>query len=415
VKANAEATRDSESAARRERHAGGGGAAVVTGAPAFLRLQRQAGNAAVAGLLRRRPAAATGLLQRQVTTRIDVPNLVGAGSTVVDITQVKNLRIRYVIGRLKSMKARTAQQDEQLALAENYLEKREAALKSVDDWERGAPAQSPHFTGINKADVAKHLKVTLEEPHLIDQDQMNWCGPNTVLMVIARNDPAAYAHYVTETYTSGKGKLGAMDVKPGEGVKKGWTQAQIAQPADWIALGSLRDAGNWFLSATNTAAFGFATFPSDVKSWFAKYGVPDDKIVEKGGFVASVGAPELQEANALFSRGWNVLVWMHLFTVGWDNHTPQEITTFDIQHTHWVVMDGPFTPGADRWTCPVNTWGGKSRNTMEVLNSKISSSVFGYVAVDMNAQVRKPAPGKTPSPTTAGSGGGTPVAVGGTP
>ena len=47
------------------------------------------------------------------------------------ITQVKNLRIRYVIGRLKSMKARTAQQDEQLALAENYLEKREAALKSA--------------------------------------------------------------------------------------------------------------------------------------------------------------------------------------------------------------------------------------------------------------------------------------------
>ena len=239
MKANAEATRDAESAARRERHAGGGGAAVVTGAPAFLRLQRQAGNAAVASLLRRRSAAATGLLQRQVTTRIDVPNLVGAGSTVVDITQVKNLRIRYVIGRLKSMKARTAQQDEQLALAENYLEKREAALKSVDDWERGAPALSPHFTGINKADVAKHLKVTLEEPHLIDQDQMNWCGPNTVLMVIARNDPAAYAHYVTETYTS------------------------------------------------------------DVKSWFAKYGVPDDKIVEKGGFVASVGAPELQEANAV--------------------------------------------------------------------------------------------------------------------
>jgi hypothetical protein len=422
LKADAEVKHDGATRNREERRAGGdnGAHGVAEGPLSLLRLQRQAGNAAVTALMQRRRSAqpvaelsgassrgrqaavlggiqpvvdvAAGVVQREVTTTMSIPG----ERDPVDIAQISNREIEDAIDALEGESPRTAEQDEQIAFARNYLAKRLAALADVDAWEAGAPDESPHFKGVKKRDVAHHLEVTIEEPHLINQDEMNWCGPNDFLMIIARNDPAAYAAYVTGLYTSGRSMIGAMEVKPGAAVKGEWESGKVAEPADWMALGSLRDAGNWFWSATDET-IGFATFPGDIKGWFAQYGVPKDKIIQRGGFIARTDANDLREANTLFGSGWNVLLWMHVFTVRWGGHDPKEITMFDIQKTHWVVMDSPFTQTGDRWESQVNTWGGKGANKMEVLNSKISSSVFGFIAVDMRAQAKKPAPGAAPA------------------
>jgi len=89
---------------------------------------------------------------------------------------------------------------------------------------------------------------------------------------------------------------------------------------------------------------------------------------------------------------------------------PEDITKFDIQRTHWVVMNGPFTrdPIKKTWSCPVNTWGGKGNRAVETSESKISSSIFGFIAVDMKEQLRKPPPGgpsAAATPVTVGAGG----------
>jgi hypothetical protein len=321
----------------------------------------------------------------------------------VDITQIPNDEIEEIIGELKNEPAKNAQRLEQLELAKTYLKKREVALAVVDDFDRTAIAQSPQFTDIKKDGVVSHLKATIEEPHLINQDQLAWCGPNTFMMVIARNDPVGYARYVTKMYTTGQAKLGEMDVKPGARLKGEWTEEQMEE-ADWISLGSLRDSGNWFWSATDPT-IGFATFPFDITGWFAKYGVPKDKIVQKGGFIAQTDGADLEDANKRFADGWNVLLWVHMFTLN-QGGKPEDITRFDIQNTHWVVMDGPFEHDetAMKWSCPVNTWGGKADDEVVMSDKKISSSVFGFIAVDMKAQVKKPEPG------AAGAAMTTPVA-----
>jgi hypothetical protein len=387
VKANAEVRHDDSDSARVGRHAAVENGRDLGGRPAtaqsLLRLQRSAGNRAVARLAAGGTAALA--VQREVTSTFRDPT----SGERVDFTQLSSGDIASWINELRKPTAAVPEKDAQIALMENYLLKRDAAFDELDNFRRSAPAQSPHFNGIGRDAVASHLARTIERPHLINQGQMAWCGPNTFLMVIARNDPVAYAHYVTETFASGRGMLGEMDVKPGDKVKGEWTDKKIKQPADWIALGSLRDAGNWFWSATDET-IGFATFPGDITSWFSKYGLPRDKIVQKGGFIASTDAAELADANNRLAAGWNVLLWVHMFTLG-SGGKPEDITKFDIQKTHWVVMDSPFVQSGDRWKCDVNTWGGKARNEVEMLDSKISSSVFGFIAVDMKEQLRKPA------------------------
>jgi hypothetical protein len=82
------------------------------------------------------------------------------------------------------------------------------------------------------------------------------------------------------------------------------------EAADWLALGSLRDSSNAFMSAT-TMPVGSATFPAHIIDWFHNYGVPKSQIVERGGFVAKTRASALREATTLFGARMNVLLWVH--------------------------------------------------------------------------------------------------------
>jgi hypothetical protein len=408
----------SEDGDRRARRGGADAAGAPSASPAYvpavLGLQRQAGNAAVAGLVQRQGRSSPGLrhpvvrapgrsVQREVTTRMTNPST----GQVVDISQLTNYEIRKLLKVLRKARAQAKGNpksrdalDEQIAFATNYRQKRVQAGKEISRWtgDSRIPATSPRFTGVDKDEVAKHLQLTIQQPHLINQEDMAWCGPNDVLMVIARNDPEEYARYVMGLYATGSSRLGAMEVAAGAGVKSGVkpdSSTHDLAGADWMALGSLRDAGNWFLSATDEAHFGHATFPGDVKSWFGKYGVPGDKILQRGGFIARTDADDLLWANGLFNAGWNVLLWVHVWTLAGQGGTPEQIPLFDIAKTHWVVMDGTFAPNVPmippRWTCDAITWGEKGTHKVEVDPTRISSSVWGIVAVDMRAQARRPA------------------------
>jgi hypothetical protein len=336
----------------------------------ILALQHSAGNQAV-----RR------LLQRLVTTTIQTSK--GAS----DITELKNAEILDLIAEVELEPAKPKERLDELILAKSYLRKREQALDQVAAFEKRAAATSPAFPQIKGPDTVAHLRTTVEQPHLINQLGMAWCGPNTFLMVIARNDPVGYADYVIQLFETGKGQLGAMSVEPTRpDLKTAWDPSK-AEGADWIAMGSLRDAGNWWWGATE--GLGWATLPGDITGWFSKYGVPSEKIKQRGGYIARTDAGDIAEANSLLKSGWNVLLWVHMFTLK-QGGEPKDITAFDIMKTHWVVLDGPITLSGSVYTCPVNTWGGKSANTVEFLDSKISSSIFGFIAVDMLEKVKPP-------------------------
>jgi hypothetical protein len=382
----------------------------------ILALQRQAGNAAVARLiagntrtprpeLTATPAAA---LQRTTTTMVvkkrPMPTEDESASDAkpapappdefesVDITQVDNQRIREIIAELGASKDGT--RAEELELARTYLKKREAALQVVDDFVSGkAPATSPEFKRIQKTDVASHLRTTIEEPSAIHQQNMNWCGPNVFLMVIARNDPVAYARYAVDMYEHGSATLGAgLRVKPTHSaVTGGWKSKMAIKSADWMSLGSLRDSSNKILSATENVT-GFATFPSHIIKWFKKYGVAADKIVERGGFITQTNDASLREANQLFSAGWNVLLWVHLKTLNKRLPDVKAIPMGDISNTHWVVMDGEFVskPAENSWSCKANTYGSRDVRTVLLSERNISSGLFGFVAVDMQAKIKDP-------------------------
>lgn len=312
------------------------------------------------------------------------------------ITQAPNHGIVEIISMLENDPNRKRD----VELAKRYLSKRAEALVIVNHFGHDATvaAVSAKFPGIRKDQVASHLKATIENPATIHQRNMEWCGPNTFLMVIARNDPIGYARYVTGLYRRGKGKLGTgLKVTPAKKFRrKGGAQGGLAD-ADWVALGSLRSSTNASLDATSMP-FGSGTLQHDVVGWFEKYGVPKNQIAQEGGITAKTNPSSLRDANARLNAGWNVILWVHKKTLtgatapGNLATILQGIPAFEITKTHWVVMDGPFVHDAaqGRWSCPVNTWGGKGANTVWVSDQNVSSSVFGFVAVDMQAQIRKP-------------------------
>jgi hypothetical protein len=116
----------------------------------------------------------------------------------------------------------------------------------------------------------KELENRQLNPGIIGQAGTPLCGPAAFVYCFAREWPDDYGCYVLELALRGIGKLGSMEVNPGDACRKntvliGKNGLTIAPP-DWLALASLRK-----LAGTRSNAAGI-TFPGTLEQWFKSTG-----------------------------------------------------------------------------------------------------------------------------------------------
>jgi hypothetical protein len=188
------------------------------------------------------------------------------------------------------------------------------------------------FPNINRIDVVDGLRdrVAPGGAQKISQLGSSLCGPAAVMFCVATRRQEMYAQYVMDLYDKGEAQFGTLTVKPGDACRS-YNPTQI-DAVDWIALASLRDSDNRYLSyaAVENKAAG-VTVPTSVVSWLRAAGYTQiyTRTQLFGGMVQN--DYEIARAGTARMQGCDVCLLINAQMLGSANRlsaTPD----------HWIVM-----------------------------------------------------------------------------
>jgi hypothetical protein len=242
------------------------------------------------------------------------------------------------------------------------------------------------FKKIPRAAVAAGLSARLAAPDRIDQGGSSLCGPSVFVRRIAATDPLAYVTFVIDLYQTGRGHIGDLQVKAGDDLRDYDPGGKI-DPADWIAIASIRDSSNWFFDYqdVNNEVAGI-TMPSSLEGWFRKIGYRD--VVDDTNVYLTKGEDCLRRASDLYSKDYWVCLFINaqmLDPEDADHHgSHQGSTTPD----HWVALTSLVDISADRTSVKftVYSWGQGHRPVPYTTTDKLPlqdvlKNFYGFVAV----------------------------------
>ena len=275
-----------------------------------------------------------------------------------------------LIGRLLSQSNRPF---EYLArLSRTQLE----ALLLIDEF-RMRLGGSP-FAGVDRDTVARELEQRVDRPWLINQVNMNLCGPAVFMFSLASSNPVAYVQFVIDLFETGHARLNDLEIIPGTDCLQNARSSERAAQADWIALASIRDQFNTFLDYEGPGAWleGLAglTMADRLAEWFRKAGFSPVEDETNGLTVFTKNRENLDKASQRRREGWFVCL-----LVDPDMVTGQS-TWFG---RHWIALTSDvvyFEDGGVPFArFDVFTWGDGYRQVNRKLED-IIDNYYGYVA-----------------------------------
>src|SRR5262249_22693218 len=126
------------------------------------------------------------------------------------------------------------------------------------------------FTAINPHKFAFQLALRVREPRLINQGQVNLCGPNSLLIQFAKDHPLAYAQLALDLFQKGKGSLAGLEIEAAHKIQAHY--ADHLPEADYVVLGSLRNSGAILSDWGPVRNIGLLTKPGVLCKWLIEAG-----------------------------------------------------------------------------------------------------------------------------------------------
>lgn len=212
------------------------------------------------------------------------------------------------------------------------------------------------FTNISRSDVARSLLTRIDKPGLINQGGASLCGPAALVYNLATRDPLKYVNFVISLFENGRGTIGKLQVKAGNDLRSYTPPKNNMDPADWIALASIRDSENWFFDyqAVQDTAAGI-TMPGTLKDWYKKAGYK--KVVDETNVYFNKDETNLRKASNLHKKGWKISLFINTDMLY--KKTQSDASTFP---NHWVVLTSPITASAKSVSFKIYTWGNPNRS-----------------------------------------------------
>lgn len=209
------------------------------------------------------------------------------------------------------------------------------------------------FPNIARMDVVDGLRDRIAPggASCISQLRSSLCGPAAVMFCLVNRDPMAYVRYVIDLYEKGSAQFGTLTVKPGEACRN-YGPKRIA-PVDWIALASLRDSENRYLSYASVENDAAAvTMPETIVSWFKALGSTTYKSTQWfGGLVQN--QHEIANAGMARRKGCDVCLFINAQML------EGSMGSLSVTPDHWIVLTKPILLDTKKREIAVEifTWG----------------------------------------------------------
>jgi hypothetical protein len=210
------------------------------------------------------------------------------------------------------------------------------------------------FPKIDRFSVAEGVLERVNQPVKVSQGQGWWCGPAAFMYSLARQDPPAYAKFVFDLYDYGKASTtGSELIVPsveflGDPVPRG------ENSADWIALGGLRDASNWWYRYHRQSRWEHeagGTSEDEVEKWFKNFGFRE--VINKTSSSAC-DLDNLKLAESYAKRNYRVVLSLHADVI---QGSTTALAKGGGDADHFVVLTGAINYGPPI-KMRVYTWGG---------------------------------------------------------
>jgi hypothetical protein len=234
------------------------------------------------------------------------------------------------------------------------------------------------FPNIDRAAVAAGLHERVADPDKIDQGGSSLCGPAAIVHTVAVIDPVAYVIYVTSLYDTGRAQLRTMSVVAGSDLKA-YRLGRNVNPADWIALASIRDSENWFFDYQEPSdeAAGI-TIPDSLESWFKRVGFTE--VINRTNVFFEKDTASIRSADDLFGKSYWVCLLVNDELLYDDKMNDKSLIP-----THWVVLTDHVVISGGNISLTVYSWGDGHRTIPQDSHKTLSMQSFlgnyyGYVA-----------------------------------
>jgi hypothetical protein len=142
------------------------------------------------------------------------------------------------------------------------------ALRLIQDFNSNPTPRA--FTAVDPHKFAFQLALRVREPRLINQGEVNLCGPNSLLIQFAKRSPMQYALLALDLYQKGKGYLDKLEIEPELKIRGGI--AGDLPEADYVVLGSLRNSGAILYDPGLVRGIGLLTKPGVLCRWLTEAG-----------------------------------------------------------------------------------------------------------------------------------------------
>ena len=107
------------------------------------------------------------------------------------------------------------------------------------------------FPRIDEADIITGLHDRVLDPTKQNQGAAGLCGPAAFFYCVLNYKPELYVQYVIDLFTTGKARIGSLEVKPGAGCRVYQPPTDKIAAVDWVALASLRDSDNFVMDMSS--------------------------------------------------------------------------------------------------------------------------------------------------------------------
>lgn len=256
--------------------------------------------------------------------------------------------------------------------AEDY--RKTYALSLIDNFPplpKGRP-----FPRIDQADVVAGLRERVNDPYKQDQGAASLCGPAAFFYCVLNYKPELYVQYVIDLFTTGKARIGSLEVEPRPSCRVYQPPKDKIAAVDWIALASLRDSENAILdyaSADDTASG--ITRPRTLASWLRDIGYQG--VRDDTNYYISKGRKEIEafDRDIRVNRDVCLLVNDNMLSA----HTNKQKSTIC---NHWIVVDEAPRLNGDQISVSVYSWGKPCRipDSGPLSVRDFSLNFYGYVS-----------------------------------
>jgi hypothetical protein len=249
------------------------------------------------------------------------------------------------------------------------------AMQHIDAFERDS--REARFPNIARASVAKGLRQRVLNPVTQDQKVASLCGPAAFFYCLLHCHPDWYAKYVADLYNTGRAQIGEIVITPSSGCRGYRSNPSAIADVDWIALASLRDSENAYLSysSPDDTAAGITT-PGKLANWFQDGGFA--AVLNDTNYVFSKGLPTLERAARKLMFTEFICLFINdnmLDPLNYDEKT--------YHPNHWVVLEAPPPKhDDDDIQFSVYSWGEIRRVPFsgKMTRGDFAGNFYGYVA-----------------------------------